>query len=624
MQRPSLQERFRYAFDNMMARGTPALVFWLAVVTTAMIAGHSALLLIFGLTPEDARGAGIEGGLRAFWYGLMRAMDAGTVSGDAGDWRWPLLVANLVITIGGIFILSTLISILSSGLQTRLEELRKGRSRVIETGHSVIIGWTDAIPTILGQLALATESQGRSVVVILAPGDKAEMDEAVATYMGEVRHLKVIVRSGNPANPADLLLTSYEQSRSVIVLHPGLGHDGDLKVMQTLMALFKNPTDKPLHVVTELHDEANREAALLVGRGQLQVVLGADVISRILVQACRQPGLSHVHAEILDFAGNEIYLADPGPAVGRTFGEALFAWNTSSVIGLLRDGRALLTPPSDTPVLSTDRVLLVAEDDSMIQAAPAPAWDESLLVAATRRVDEPERTLVLGWHARAARILRGLDTYATAGSVVCVVSPNVTEEEVQLAVGQLQRHALQVHQRDPSRRAVLDSLDLHNWTHVLVLPPPLDTPESSDSAVLLTLIHLRDIEARSGRPLSIVSEIMTLQNRELLDTGRADDFVVSNHLVSLMMCQMSESRALQPVLDELLDADGAEYHVRPADWYVKAGETVFSTVVESGRRRGEAVIGFRRGATGEVVINPPKSLRVTLSAEDSVVVVAHD
>jgi len=47
----------------------------------------------------------------------MRSMDPGTLAGDTG-WKYRILM--LVVTIGGIFIVSLLISVLSSGLQNKL------------------------------------------------------------------------------------------------------------------------------------------------------------------------------------------------------------------------------------------------------------------------------------------------------------------------------------------------------------------------------------------------------------------------------------------------------------------------------------------------------------------------
>ena len=70
----------------------------------------------------------------------MRTLDAGTMGGDEGN--WPYLFAMLAVTIGGIFIISSLIGILTTGLEARLDSLRKGRSKVVESDHTVILGWS--------------------------------------------------------------------------------------------------------------------------------------------------------------------------------------------------------------------------------------------------------------------------------------------------------------------------------------------------------------------------------------------------------------------------------------------------------------------------------------------------
>src|SRR3954469_8442270 len=46
---PTLRQRARYAFDNTMARGTPALVGWLAAVTAVLVLVFTAVVLIAGL-----------------------------------------------------------------------------------------------------------------------------------------------------------------------------------------------------------------------------------------------------------------------------------------------------------------------------------------------------------------------------------------------------------------------------------------------------------------------------------------------------------------------------------------------------------------------------------------------
>jgi hypothetical protein len=61
--------------------------------------------------------------------------------------------------LGGVFVLSSLIGVLTNGMQQRLDELRKGRSEVMETGHTVILGWSEQIFTILPELVAANSSE---------------------------------------------------------------------------------------------------------------------------------------------------------------------------------------------------------------------------------------------------------------------------------------------------------------------------------------------------------------------------------------------------------------------------------------------------------------------------------
>ena len=64
-----------------------------------------------------------------------------------------------------------------------------------------------------------------------------------------------------------------------------------------------------------------------------------------------------------------------------------------------------------------------------------------------------------------------------------------------------------------------------------------------------------------------------------------DDFIVSEHLVSLMMSQLSENADLFAVFTDLFDPEGSEIYLKPVGDYVVTGEPVnFYTVLEAARR----------------------------------------
>jgi hypothetical protein len=146
----------------------------------------------------------------------------------------------------------------------------------------------------------------------------------------------------------------------------------------------------------------------------------------------------------------------------------------------------------------------------------------------------------------------------------------------------------------------------------------------------VTLLHLRDIAAIVGHPFTITSEMTDVRNRWLAEVTRADDFIVSDRLISLLLTQVAENKQLNAVFADLFDAAGSEVYLRPVGDYVATGRPVtVATIVEAARRLDEVAIGYRiRSESGDatraygVHVNPPKSAAITFEDSDRVIVLA--
>src|SRR5688572_26093688 len=130
MSKISWQQRLRYQFHNSFAKGPIALIGWLALASGGMILLASLIVKMSGALPEETEDLSVG---KIAWMALMRTLDAGTMGGDQGDTFF--LIMMLAITLGGIFVVSTLIGVLTSGIEGQLDELRKGRSLVCEDEH---------------------------------------------------------------------------------------------------------------------------------------------------------------------------------------------------------------------------------------------------------------------------------------------------------------------------------------------------------------------------------------------------------------------------------------------------------------------------------------------------------
>jgi len=633
MKEISWKDRWNYRFDVLMAKGTPALIGGLAILSIVFILIMAGVVSMAEIRPPDGEKLDF---FEASWQSLMRTLDAGTMGGDEG---WFFRISMLVVTLGGVFIISTLIGVLTSGIEARMDSLRKGRSRVIESGHTVVLGWSEKIFPILSELKIANANQPRACIVILGNEEKLVMEDRIRSVIGSgSKNMQVICRSGNPCDPNDLELVCLPTARSVIVLAPDT-ENPDTFTIKSLLAITNvvNRDTGWFHIVAEIQDPNHMHPASLINPDQIVLIKSDQLIARITAQTCRQSGLSAVFTELLNFDGDEIYIKRIPELTGRTFGEALMAFRDSAVLGIcFSDGNVRLNPPIDTRLQENDQIVIIAEDDDTIQydGHTSPQVNEDSIRETIPFVPSPEHTLLLGWNRRARQVILELDNYVQAGSRVTVVAdqPGV-EKEIRSLQTSLSHQDVEFCLGDTTERHILDRLDIKSYQHIITLccSDQLDVQEA-DARTLVTLLQLRDISRIEGHPFSIVSEIMDVRNRVLAENTQADDFIVSEHLVSLLLTQVSESKALHPVFEDLFDPEGSEVNLKPAEDYVCLGKPVnFYTVLESAQRRNQIAFGYRLkahandpGKSYGVVINPEKDIPVAFSSGDRVIVLAEE
>jgi voltage-gated potassium channel Kch len=623
VKKPTISERFRYWFDGFMAKGTIALIGLLAVVTVLFILVITTIVVLVGKGPDDNPADFGE----TLWNSMLRTLDPGTMGGDAG----PLFrLFMLIITIGGLIVVASLIGIISGAFDSKVEELRKGRSKVLESDHTLILGWSQKVFPIISEICIANESRGRAAIVVLADRDKIEMEDEIRARIAHPGKTKIIVRTGNPMDLTDLELASPHSARSIIIVAPEDSTDPDSVVVKTALALTNNPnrgTNK-FHIVGEIQEPHYMEAAHLVGRDEAHWVLASDLISRITVQSCRQSGLSVVYSELLNFAGDEIYFTVQPSLVGATFLEAQFSFGNSTVIGLVSGGSVKLNPAASTVVADGDQLIVIAEDDSVIKQAPRGTSDPSVIASSKVAAAHPEHTLVLGYNTGLHAILRELNQYVSAKSTVTVVADVAVP-----SFAKLDNLSISLKEGDSTSRAVLEGLKVKDFDHIIVLAYRDDLEvQQADAKTLFTLLQLRDIEEQEGIDLNIVSEMLDDRNRELAEVTKADDFIVSDKLISFMLSQVSENKQLTEVFGTLFSASGSEVYLRPAEQYVTAGSSAnFYTIMESASRKGETAIGYRLAALARsandaygVHVNPDKNAAVAFVPGDKVIVLAED
>lgn len=623
------RQRARYWFDNTMSKGTKALIGWLMAVTLALTAVCAALVLLFARGSEGGA-AGIG---EILWTSFLHVMDPGNISGD--DDALVYMVIMFATTVGGIVIVSSLVGILTTGLDAKLEDLRKGRSLVVEKDHTVILGWSDQVFTVISELVEANESEKRACIAVLADRDKVEMEDEIRSKLPDLKTTRVVCRTGDPADPDDIALVNPGRAKSILLLTSD-EDDPDAQLVRSLLAVTQGGRNEHLrcHVVGAVADGRNLPAARLAGGRAAHIVDANDLMARLMVQTCRQSGLSVVYTDLLDFDGDEIYMVDEPALAGRPLAEVMHSYRTSTFIGVLtKDGACHINPPAAARLRAGDKLILIAADDSAIALDGAgPAVDESAIVARGEAGRRPERTLLLGWNARSGTVLEQLDQYVAPGSITDVVTDHPEAAEAVRRIGPAMRvQGLNFKAEDPTDRRLLEALGPGSYDHILALCSDDVDPRLADSKTLVTLLHLRDMAQRAGTRFKVVSEMADDRNRSLAQVTQADDFIVSDKLISLLLTQTAENPHLSQVFAQLFSPEGSEVYLKPCEHYVRTAVPVnFYTVAESAKRRGELAIGYRQIALAQqapaygVVLNPDKARQVVLHPGDKVIVLAED
>lgn len=445
-----------------------------------------------------------------------------------------------IVAIVGVIYLSVLMGFLVEAISAMMNRATRGLSPLVEDDHLIVIGFTDKCLEVLEQLALALESDGGGLIVVLA-GEDDDSDDVHRVIRDTIpqkalRGSKIAVRRGNPQSLADLQRVSVQDAKAVIILSPtGTSADrADCSVLRTVLALtaLRGEADHATHIIAELQDIDNRHIVQVTGGPAVECVVSHDICSRLLLTTSRHPGLGLVYDHIFGFEGSEFYLKEWPQLVGRTFGEIYAAFPTAVPIGLkvadrrvarmtlveefhffhvdvrcpmLKPHGIMLNPPRDFRVSEGDEVIVLAADDDTYAPAvadPEPADPQGFQFAGeASKKSMRERVLLCNWRRDVDDMLLMLDEAVKDGSEVHIMSDISLEErrDVFHVEGfdedKLRSITLHHHVGRTTVKRDLEVVPLREMDSVLILADERHeaSPLESDAQNLATLLLIRDI-----------------------------------------------------------------------------------------------------------------------------------
>ncbi len=645
----TFRQRWRYRIDSFLARGSGPLFLSLIVAFFGSIALIGAMRWLFHQFAPDTEHNFAD----QIWVIFLQLTDPGNMVQD-NDTPTIFKTAAVVAGITGVVIFSAFIAFLTTALDQTIAHLKKGHSQVLESGHSLILGWSPRVVEILRELVEANESEPDPVVVILAEKDKEVMDEYLRSNFTDRRNTRIVTRGGAPASVQALDRVSASEAKSAIVLahcNPAASLEtklsSDAKVVKTVLAVESRLEEgAEFSIVAEIFTERNRQVVKDIAPEMVSVIDAEEILAKIMVQTSRTSGLSVVYSELLSFEGCEMYFHNNPEWAGLRFDRLQFHFPDGVPIGIRApDGEIEIRPALDREMTAQDEILIVAEDDSTIEFVPQPVMTPKAGTIPDKRIRlKFERQLILGWSYKAPIIIREYADYVLDGSQIDVMvkdPPPQLMETIQKLDAE-STATVRLIDKDPLVCEELASMSPFLYNNVIILPqkPSLDSePERIDSETIVVLLHLRKLQkalTEAGKIVEtkLITEVLESLNQELVSHAGVNDFIISDRMVSMIFAQISEERDIQLVYDNLFQEDGSEIYVKPAWLYFKELPVScrFGDLMRVAQKRdGEICLGYKLGALENdgganygVKLIPLKDSEVTLTEQDSLVVVAED
>ena len=331
----SFGSRLRFYFDNSMSKAG-YFIFYSFILLAILSVINTAFSMWIQGTPlsNPSEPTDFTNNVFARMFGIL---------GDVPADTWADRLSSLLGWVASTAVDAIIIGFAATAILGVVDNLKAGKSAVINTNHTLILGWSNRIFPILSELAVANANVRRASVVIFANVDRVAMEDEIRSRAGNLRKLKIVTRKGDPTNPSDLSRVNLGAAKSVIILDAD--DSGDATVVSTVLAVKATINNPKISIVAEVDDAETAQALTSATNGQVRTVRSHDIIARVTAQASRQPGLATVILDLLDFAGDEIYFSSIPALEGKTYGDALMSFNEASVIGLLDEkGASHLNP----------------------------------------------------------------------------------------------------------------------------------------------------------------------------------------------------------------------------------------------------------------------------------------
>lgn len=604
----SVKDRFQYWLDKKMAKGTFSMIKVLVIATIVFVVSIAVLVLLFQLNDGESF-------IAVIWDIFVTTIDEEWPRSDDGKLGYIILSA---VSAGvGLLFTSVLIGIITSAIESRLEEMRKGTSQILEKGHTIILGFSPGEYSLISEII---ESFGRNhgTIIVAEKMEREVMEELIYENVKIPERVDLICRSVDPQDPKELRCCSPLWAKTILV--SPMESERAIKCALAAETILSEKPDVETKIVATVDSSKYVIQRYMSENRHLIVLQTSDLIARLIAHCSTQPGLSGVYNDIFNYAGSEFYEEIITWSIGKTFGEIVQIARGGSVVGISDKKGIRLNPDPNVRIKAGEALVYFAENKGDLYLEENYDYDRPV----NRPVPSPQgqkHLVIIGCNSTLATILQELPERPY--SVTIVTDRLLEAQKATKKVQQRGELTVEIQDVDVSDIQVLEGI-VSGAEYIVLLNNREIDADAADIEIMLFLLKLYDIRQRLQLEFSVTAEMRREKNRGLVFLKEPTDFIIASNIASMIMAQIAGNPRLKYLFSELLSNKGSEIYLRYAGALGCDGDSLPITEIRHrALEYGYLVLGYMRKEKGRnnLYMNPDAEKMLLLRPEDHLVVI---
>lgn len=603
------KNRFRYWFDNQMTKGSWGLIRILIAVSVTLALAVAVLIIILGFAEEGEE-------MSTFWDSIATVINAWMPYFEDGSPGYLVLMS--LVAIVGLLFTSVLIGTITSAIEEKIANLKRGNSMVIEKNHIVVLGFYPGEYALLNQLILAASRQPICIVVA-GEIEREEMDQSIGENLDIPKNVRIVCRTVDITDPASIEKCSVESSKTIII--SPTDDMRTLKAVLAVSALLEKKGMPGISVNAIISKKEFRFPPSMAEANNLTTLQTNNIIAKMIAHSCTQNGLSETFREIFNFEGSEFYLNHFDDIEGISFEDIMMRIQDAVPVGIIRNGKHILNPSPDYILHNDDAIIVFAEECDSAKLMPPMTAVKGSVKSLSIMDEQLTETVIIGYNETLPLILYELPMNVSKVSLFEQQIPVETQGKLEMLASE-RKIQIEYVQGNPHSETDLIRIS-QTAEHFVVLNNHEKDAEEADMESIFFLLNLRDIRKRYKLGFNITVEMQKEHNQRLVGGGDHTDFLVASSMSALILAQLAESPGLLNVFREILSNEGNELFLKRADLLGIEGEYTVRELRRILLRHGIILLGFL-DAYKNSRYNLPLEERINVSKDDCLIVLSND